>query len=272
MGLANNISFHNVQSPAKDRLGVLFNRLRMDNKVTTQKDFAQKSGIHATDMSKYLSGKMEFTPTLLVKLEDVFGVNRRWLTTGEGDMFGGAGPMRPTGEELRAQKAFGEKPQLGIPAVRIPSQANYRLHLADQYFERELERFFIPGFPYDGDTFRAWQIEGDSMTYINAAGMEEGLLDKEWIISEVSDPRNWSGRRNWYIYTIVTETLITTKRLYKLNDFEFAMIPDNPHYPQELLNIEDIGELWLFKRKLEWNAAPPRQYEITVTPKRGDIS
>ncbi|MCU7547793.1 hypothetical protein OCK74_01645 [Chitinophagaceae bacterium LB-8] len=55
------------------------------------------------------------------------------------------------------------------------------------------------------------------------------------------------------------------KRLFRKSEKEFVLISDNEdYYPQFILLTEDIKEIWLVKRKLDWEMSPPKRFEIKV--------
>ena len=53
----------------------------------SQKEFAERVGIHYMTLSKYESGKYRPSLRFLKKVEEVFNVNPQWLLEGKGDMF-----------------------------------------------------------------------------------------------------------------------------------------------------------------------------------------
>jgi len=71
----------------------------------SQKEFAEKVGIHYMTLSKYESGKYHPSLRFLKKVEEVFNVNPQWLLEGRGDMF--LPKDKPT--EARRVEAFGLK-------------------------------------------------------------------------------------------------------------------------------------------------------------------
>jgi transcriptional regulator with XRE-family HTH domain len=255
--------------------------------VKTQKEFGDRLGYGPSYTSRIISGSEKYpedlgnkiSETYKVSLSDYEALAKSQNTEGAhgGQMYSlpeesdadtvEEAPNKLTGSEISAQKAFAPTENKGIRAVPIRAQANYKHHFMDQVFERQLDRFYIPGFPFDGDNFLAWQMEGDSMTYIKDQ-REDGILDREWVVVERIPQEYWRQIRDYYVYLVITDTLATLKRIYRLNEYEWVMIPDNPEEEQELLDIEDLRQLWVFKRKLEWNAAPPRRIEITVKSKR----
>lgn len=165
--------------------------------------------------------------------------------------------VKATGAQLSKQKAFGNTEDDGLIYVPIAAQAGYSKNFQDPVFIDQLERLFVPGLPYKGDTYRYFEVEGDSMY----PTLEEGMQ----VIGQIIPQEYWHAISDFYIHVIVKDTQILIKRLFKKDAQTLVMISDNEEmYPQERLNIEDVKELWLVKRKLDWRMTPPKHFNITV--------
>jgi phage repressor protein C with HTH and peptisase S24 domain len=115
---------------------------------------------------------------------------------------------------------------------------------------------YIPGLPYKGDKYRYFDVEGDSMDPTIKEGMQ--------VIGELVTPEDWQYAHDYYIYVIVLQNLITIKRVFKKGENHLVIISDNDLYPQQLVNMADIKEMWYVKRILDWRMPPPKQIKITV--------
>jgi len=115
----------------------------------------------------------------------------------------------------------------------------------------------VPNMPYKGDRYRVFEVSGDSMV----PTLKEGFH----VVAETVSPDYWNSTAQFYIYVIVTEDRIMVKRLYRKEDNSFVCISDNEEfYPQFVLQPADIKELWLVKRKIDWEMPPPKRFEIKV--------
>lgn len=116
----------------------------------------------------------------------------------------------------------------------------------------------VPNMPYRGDRYRVFEVSGDSM--------EPTLKEGFHVVAETVAPEYWNSTAQFYIYVVVTVDRIMVKRLYRKEDNEsFVCISDNEEfYPQFLLPRSEIKELWLVKRKIDWEMPPPKRFEITV--------
>ncbi len=165
---------------------------------------------------------------------------------------------RTIGDDLRMQKALGTNRQDGLFVVPISAQAGYSKHYLEPSFTEELEVMNVPNMPYRGDRYRVFEVSGDSM--------EPTLKEGFHVVAEYVDPDYWNSTAQYYIYVVVTEDRIMVKRLFRKEDEQsFVCISDNEEfYPQFSLPKSEIKELWLVKRKIDWEMPPPKRFEIKV--------
>lgn len=164
---------------------------------------------------------------------------------------------KSAGASIRAKKAFEPTEDHGLIYVPIAAQAGYSRNFTDPVFINQLDRLYIPGLPYKGDNYRYFDVEGDSME----PGLQEGMQ----VIGELVPQEFWKDASDYYIHVIVLENRICIKRIFKKNSTHWVLISDNEDlYPQELLPLESVKEVWHVKRKLDWRMTPPKQFEIKV--------
>ncbi len=144
----------------------------------------------------------------------------------------------------------------GITYVPITAQAGYGKKIVDPMFRTSLRKIFIPGMPYRGEAYRIFEVEGNSM--------EPTFKEHFYVIGEKVETEFWHNPKNYYAYVLVTEEDVWLKRVFKKSDKEWVLISDNQIYPQFLFPVSALKELWLIKRKIDWEMAPPRKFEITI--------
>ncbi|MEX6691217.1 S24 family peptidase [Danxiaibacter flavus] len=145
----------------------------------------------------------------------------------------------------------------GITYVPIGAQAGYSKHYFNPVFVKSLQKIYIPGMPYRGDKYRIFEVDGESM--------EPTLKHGYHVLGELVEKDSYAQVPNYYVYVIVTEDRVMLKRLYRKSDSEFVAISDNEEFfPQFGLHMGDIRELWLVKRKMDWEMAPPKKFEIHI--------
>ena len=237
----------------KTLLKEIFDELVYSGKVKSQSEFARVLGDYTRG---YMSGalKAEDIPfKMQEKLNEVFGVSFEFMRNGTKPMFEAA--EKSAGDNIRLKKAIGDTDDPGLIYVPIAAQAGYTRNYTDPIYINQLERLYIPGLPYKGDSYRYFDVEGDSMY----PTLEDGMQ----VIAQRVDPEFWHSISDFYIHVIVCDSQILIKRLYRVNESEFVMISDNEDlYPQVRIAKRDIKELWLVKRKLDWKMMPPKNYEI----------
>lgn len=157
----------------------------------------------------------------------------------------------------RQQKSQPDTGQDGIVYVPIAAQAGYSTRYHDPLYIYNLEKTNLPGFPYKGERYRVFDVKGDSM--------EPTYKEGYHLVCERIEQDQWDQIANWYIYVIVLENDILVKRLFRKEVENFVAISDNEEfYPQFLIPLKDIKELWLVKRKIDWEMAPPRKFEVKI--------
>ena len=157
----------------------------------------------------------------------------------------------------RKQKSQPDPENDGIVYVPIPAQAGYSNRYHDPLYLENLEKTNLPGFPYKGERYRVFDVKGDSM--------EPTYKEGYHLVCERIEQDQWFQIANWYIYVVVLENDILVKRLYKKDAETFIAISDNEEfYPQFVIMMKDVKELWLVKRKIDWEMAPPKKFEIKL--------
>lgn len=158
----------------------------------------------------------------------------------------------------RDPKITSDPEKEGITYIPISAQAGYYRKIVDPMFKSSLQKLFIPGMPYRGESYRIWEVEGNSME----PTFKEGF---NVLTEKVEGP--WRKIKEYHAYVIVTEDELMLKRLAysKSKKDHWVLISDNEDlYPQFLLPVNEVKELWLVKRKLDWEMSPPKRFEIKL--------
>lgn len=159
-------------------------------------------------------------------------------------------------ERLRAKNEENYEED-GIIYVPISAQAGYGKRIIDPMFKSALQKLFIPGMPYRGERYRIFEVEGNSM--------EPTFKEHFHLLTENIEPEYWIKPKDYYAYVLITEESVLLKRVFKKNSKEWVLISDNEElYPQILFNVEELKELWIVKRKMDWEMAPPKKFEINI--------
>lgn len=144
------------------------------------------------------------------------------------------------------------------PLVPVKAQAGYVRAIDQETFMDTLEQYALPpGVNPHGAIWRYWEVEGDSM--------EPAFHNGDIILTSQVHQMDWENLRNFYLYVIVTHERILFKRIFCKNALEWVLISENEEdYPQQLLPVEYIKEVWVFRRSIRSQAPPSKQFKITV--------
>lgn len=224
----------------------------------------KKLELSHTRLDKAISRNSRLSSDILDKIIDKYpNVSREWLQTGQGAwLLDEAHPAdyRPLsiGNDIRHRKAFGPREEDGLVYVPIAAQAGYARAILDPVFVTQLEKVRIPGIKYQGDNYRMFEVEGDSMQ----PTLEDGMQ----VIAQRVPDEGWKHIQQYYIHVVVTTDQIMVKRLYYREEKQdFILISDNEAlYPQQRMPLERIKELWFVKRNIDWRMPPPKKFEIMI--------
>ena len=61
--------------------------IKMRDGLTTQKEISDKLGSNPSHLSEVINGSVPLTKQLIYKFQTIFGVNPKYLQSGEGDIF-----------------------------------------------------------------------------------------------------------------------------------------------------------------------------------------
>jgi phage repressor protein C with HTH and peptisase S24 domain len=165
----------------------------------------------------------------------------------------------------RNTKNIPSKPYM-VPLVPIKAQAGYVRAVDQEAFIDTLEQYALPpGVNPQGAVWRYWEVEGESM--------EPAFHTGDVILTSQVHPYDWENLRNFYLYVIVTRDTdnpnttarVLFKRVYCKNNLEWVLLSENEDdYPQQLLPVEYIKEVWVYRRSIVNKAPPTRVFEIKV--------
>jgi phage repressor protein C with HTH and peptisase S24 domain len=144
------------------------------------------------------------------------------------------------------------------PLVTIKAQAGY-IRASDQIVYMDtLEKYALPpGVDPLGAVWAYWQVEGDSM--------EPAFYNGDYILATQVPRMDWDQLRNFYTYIIVTDEKVLIKRIFCQNSLEWVLISENEdHYPQQLLPVEYVKQVWVFRRHINSRVPPVKHFKITV--------
>lgn len=141
----------------------------------------------------------------------------------------------------------------------VAAQAGYAKNFYDMAYIEKLETYpIVPGIDHYGAAWRYFQIQGKSM--------ENTFREGQFLLASQVLKEDWRNIENFYVYVIVTNEGVVIKRLAKVKGKDYwAAISDNDaEFDQFKLPVADVKELWKYRRHIEWDASPPKKFEIKV--------
>lgn len=207
-------------------------------------------------------------------------LNLRWFLTGNGEPLTGKSNVHPgvlpdvhpdskykvqkdisvTGEPTSMRvliQTVDSKGRENILLVPVKAQAGYLLGSSSQEYVSKLPTFFLPGL--NNGAFRAFEVAGYSMLVEKGVGFSPGDV----VIGEFVE--NPLEIRDGQVYIIVnssqeTDNIVLKRCLNRLEKSGAGVIwckSDNNDYPMFPLAMDQIKEVWRFKRKITAQAPDP---------------
>lgn len=250
----------------KKEAGVRLSQLISDSGLNSRQ-FALSIDGDPSYLAKMEKGDKGISKTYLEKLEQKYRINREWLLYGTGEMYLN-GQKVPYGtlanvsganfrDQLRDKKNT-THPFL-VPLVPVKAQAGYAKNLYDMAYIEKLDTYpIVPGIDHHGAIWRYFQVSGKSM--------EDTFKEGQFLLTSQVLKEDWKNIENFYVYVIVTNEGVMIKRIAKVKGKDYwAAISDNDaEFQQFKLPVSEVKELWKYRRHIEWDASPPKKFEIKV--------
>lgn len=196
------------------------------------KAIADKLQIHPQCLSDIIKHKREVTTKILESSVTDLDINPSYLLTGQGCMFNYQAETEVESEEDSID--FCE-----IVYVPVAAQAGYFDQANEEFCVSTLPTFKLPADKMMGGKLRCFDVAGQSMYPTFAPG------DK--IICRQVDQECWKTNiRDNFVYVVIANGSIVVKRLE--NNIQqlgqLTLLPDNPDFQREIINIEEVREVW----------------------------
>lgn len=226
----------------------------------TQQELAAALGITRELVNKMEKGKNPVSKATQAMLKQFMSERSENIShyTDEVQFFG-IPHQKPTAPfHLQRRSAKNETAPLTVPLVGIKAQAGYVKGYEQTDFIDALERYSLPpGVNPKGLEWSYFEVDGDSMEPTFYAG--------DVILASMLPHEDWNDIKNFSVYIILTEQQLLVKRIYQKNDNEWVLISDNDEgYPQVLLPVSSIKQVWTFRRHIRSKAPQPKEVKIVA--------
>lgn len=210
-------------------------------KNLTQSGFAELLGVKRASIGAYEEGRAKPNHRTLEAISKLYNISID--TVLKVDLCQQAinnlkkGTFFPNGSLKVLAITVDEKERENIHLVPIKARAGYLGGYEDPEFLIELPKFNLP-FLTDG-TYRAFEIEGDSMLPLPPGSIVVGEFVEDWMNLKSGDTYVVISKNEGVVYKRVTNNLGI--------DGTLVMCSDNLSYPVFTIKAEDVQEIWKMK-------------------------
>lgn len=227
----------------------------------TQEEFAIALGLTREMINKMESGKCRQSRATQLKVKAFLDERKSENFSHEVDFIGipsrgSRASAIPYYEMRREQKQ--ERAPLMVPLVGIKAQAGYVKGYEQTDYMDSLEKYSLPpGVNPTGAVWSYFEVDGDSMEPTFYAG--------DIVLASMLPQEDWHDVKNYSVYIILTHEQLLVKRVYRKSDDMWVLLSDNEElYPQVLLPVSNIRQVWTFRRQIRSRVPQPREFRITA--------
>ncbi|MBD3582484.1 XRE family transcriptional regulator [Flavobacterium selenitireducens] len=233
-----------------------FRQLRQELNMT-QQAFAKALRIKGS-IADIERGKTRLSGAVVARLLQVYSINPLWLY-GESEQrhLEVTVPLMPKVVTLDVES------NENIAMVNVKASAGYAHNLQDPEWYDTLPAFRLPLPEYRNASFRAFQVQGDSMLPV--------LQQGEWVIAKAEE--SLAGLSENSVYVVVLADTVVVKKA-QLTTSGLRLISLNSLYPPIDLQPADVREMWRVTAKITSNLGHPASSldELTREMREGFVS
>lgn len=226
-----------------------------------QAEFAQALGVTREYVNKMENGKCDVKKKVAQKLQQFIEARQAEGFLPDVELVGMAHSLPskmtlPYVEQRREKK--GEKTIIEVPLVAQKAQAGYARSYDQVDYLESLEKYTLPpGVNGTGAVWSYFEVDGDSMEPTFYAG--------DMVLATLLPHEDWSDIKNFCVYVILAGEQLLIKRVYRKSADMWVLISDNEEqYPQQLLSVHTIKQIWTFRRHIRSKVVPPREFKIVA--------
>ena len=205
----------------------------------TQGTLADKMGIKRSLIGAYEEGRAEPRINNLLKLSEVFAVPVDTLVQQDLSEPSAYSITRASGSQLRVLSVtVDDSDEDQVQWVPQKAAAGYLNGYADTDYLQELPRFRLPNLPR-GSTYRAFELNGDSMLPLQSGTIVVGKYVEDW-----------KSIKNGGTYVLLTNNEgIVYKRVFNYveESQKLYLVSDNRSYAPFEVSIDQVLEVWSAK-------------------------
>lgn len=182
-------------------------------------------------------GRIRIPGNIVTCLFDKYNVNPKWLYGLSEQKF----LLISTPDVSPKTVAIDTDGKENIILVSSKAYAGYTDNLHNVEWFKDLPAFNIPLPQFSNESYRSFQISGDSMTGI--------IEDGEWALAQALE--RVEDITNGGIYIVVgSEGILCKSVFWHSKDNRFSLVSNNPEYDLILMKGDEINEIWEVKGKI----------------------
>ncbi|NTS42992.1 helix-turn-helix domain-containing protein [Flavisolibacter sp. BT320] len=228
-----------------------------------QADFARKLGITREVVNKMEKGRMKVSKRTAERLQKFLQETPLGVQSGDVNILGKSSqePAKKVKHGSFRQHLWEEKNNDSVflvPLVGIKAQAGYVKGFEQVDYMDTLEQYSLPpGVNPIGAVWRYFEVDGDSMEPTFGSG--------DIVLATMVPAEDWNDCKDFFVYVILTSDQLLIKRIYKKSATDWVLISDNEDVaPQVVIPVENIKQLWLFRRQIRSRVPQPKEVKITA--------
>ena len=215
-----------------------FKQIREELKYT-QSEFARALDISAS-VSDIERGRTKLSGKTVTKLLEVFNINPLWIYGKSNKKY----LEHDKVDVLPKLITVDNNDRENIVMVSVKAAAGYPDNIRDEKWYNSLPAFSLPIENFRHATFRAFQVEGNSMQPVFKPG--------EWVFAKAISDLNEVSNGNICV-AILPDSVLLKKIEFSEQKDHLDLISINPEYPKISIKATQLLELWLVKSKLTFD-------------------
>jgi len=233
-----------------------FKQLRQEMNMT-QQAFAEALHIKGS-IADIERGKTRLPGTTVARLLQTYNINPLWLY-GESEQK----HLEATTSLMPKVVTLDVENNENIAMVNVKASAGYAHNLQDTEWYDTLPAFHLPLPEYRNASFRAFQVQGDSMLPV--------LQQGEWVIAKAEE--SFAGLSESNLYVVVLADTVVVKKI-QLSTSGLRLISLNALYPPIDVKPGEIKEIWRVTAKITSNFDQPASSldDLTREMREGFVS
>lgn len=216
-----------------------FKQLRQELNLT-QQSFADALHIKGS-IADIERGKTRISGSTISRLLQVFGINPLWMFGESEQKY-----LEINTSVLPKVITLDSESNENIVMVNVKASAGYAHNLQDTEWYDSLPAFHLPLPEYRNASFRAFQVQGDSMLPV--------LTQGEWVIARAEESLADLSESQIYVFVLADTVVVKKPRLTATG---VRLVSLNALYPPIDVKSSEVREIWRVTAKITSNLDQP---------------